>query len=83
MENKSNITSNTGFFDDGNGNKSSTRLITFLSAIIALLISVAGVFMDEVRLGESLPIIITLLSYSAGAKSFQLFIESKYYNKIG
>ncbi|MBC8319876.1 MAG: hypothetical protein H8E34_04060 [Bacteroidetes bacterium] len=72
MDNKS------GFFDDDNGNKSSTRLVTFLSALTALFLAVAGVFIDEVTLSESLPIIITLLSYSAGAKSFQLFIKSKY-----
>ena len=70
----------SGFFEDNNGNKSSTRLKTFLSAIIALCIALVGVFFNEISLGESLPVIITLLAFSSGEKSYQYFLESKFNN---
>ena len=75
MKNISNV--NTGFFEDPNGNKSSTRVKTFLAALVAMFIAVADVFMDSVSAVATLPIIITLLAYSAGEKSFQCLIESK------
>ncbi len=67
----------SGFFEDNNGNKSSTRLKTFLSAIIALCIAIISVVLNEVSIGESLPVIITLLAFSSGEKSYQYFLESK------
>ncbi|MFA5417831.1 MAG: hypothetical protein WC341_05175 [Bacteroidales bacterium] len=67
----------SGFFEDAGGNKSSTRLKTFLSAITALIIALASVFFTQITLGESLPVIITLLAFSAGEKSFQCFLETK------
>ncbi len=72
----------SGFFQDRNGNRSSTRLKTFLSAVTALLIALLSVFVDEISITESLPIIITLLAFSSGVKSFQYFLESKF-NKEG
>ncbi len=67
----------SGFFEDADGNKSSTRLKTFISAIIAILIAVVDLFIVQTSVSDSLPIIITLLSFSAGEKSFQYFFESK------
>ncbi|MFK5856094.1 MAG: hypothetical protein QM503_08195 [Bacteroidota bacterium] len=68
----------SGFFEDSNGNKSSTRLKTFLAAITAFVIALATVFVSSISLVESIPVIITLLAFSAGEKSFQYFIDSKY-----
>lgn len=68
----------SGFFEDNNGNKSSTRLKTFLSAVIAMCIAIVSIFFKEVSIGESLPVIITLLAFSAGEKSYQYFLESKF-----
>ena len=68
---------NSGFFTDAAGNKSSTRLKTFLAAVTALIIALASIFTKGISSGESLPIIIALLTYSAGEKSYQNFLESK------
>jgi hypothetical protein len=67
----------SGFFEDAQGNKSSTRLKTFLAAITAMLIAISSVFFQVVTISESLPIIITLLAFSSGEKSYQSFLESK------
>ena len=77
--NNTSSTSNvkSGFFEDARGNKSSTRLKTFLAAITAMIIALASVFFQVVTLSESLPIIITLLAFSSGEKSYQSFLESK------
>ncbi|MBU2554393.1 MAG: hypothetical protein KKF98_08030 [Bacteroidetes bacterium] len=66
-----------GFFEDAKGNKSSTRLKTFLAAITAMLIAISSVYFQVVTITESLPIIITLLAFSSGEKSYQSFLESK------
>ena len=66
-----------GFFEDNKGNKSSTRLKTFLAAITALIIALASVFLEQITLGDSLPMIITLLAYSASEKTFQYILETK------
>jgi len=67
----------SGFFEDENGNKSSTRLKTFMSAMVALIISLVDVFSNTIASSESLPLIITLLAFSAGEKSYQYFLEFK------
>ncbi|MFA5419634.1 MAG: hypothetical protein WC341_14380 [Bacteroidales bacterium] len=67
----------SGYFEDAAGNKSSTRLKTFLAAVTAMIIALASVFFQVVTLGESLPIIIALLAFSSGEKSYQSFLESK------
>jgi len=67
----------SGFFEDENGNKSSTRLKTFMSAMVALIISLVDVFSSNIASSESLPLIITLLAFSAGEKSYQYFLEFK------
>ena len=66
-----------GFFTDAAGNKSSTRLKTFLAAITAFIIALTSVFLKGINTAESLPVIIALLTYSAGEKSYQNFLESK------
>lgn len=66
-----------GFFEDAKGNKSSTRLKTFLASITAMLVAISSVFFQVVTVSESLPIIITLLAFSSGEKSYQSFLESK------
>ena len=65
------------YFEDSKGNKSSTRLKTFLAAMSALVIALSSVFLSQITLGDSLPLIITLLAYSAGEKSFQNALEMK------
>lgn len=77
MSNSNPSPRSSGFFEDQNGNKSSTRLKTFLSAVIALCIALLCVVFNVVSIGESLPVIITLLAFSSGEKSFQYFLESK------
>ena len=67
----------SGFFENENGNKSSTRLKTFLSAMAAFFIAITDVFSSSISSSESLPLIITLLAFSAGEKSFQYFLEFK------
>ena len=66
-----------GFLTDAEGNKSSTRLKTFLAAMTAFIIALTSVFFKGINIGQSLPLIITLLAYSAGEKSYQNFLESK------
>jgi|ETNmetMinimDraft_26_1059896.scaffolds.fasta_scaffold16957_2 hypothetical protein len=78
MSNTNSSPGPSGFFEDNNGNKSSTRLKTFLSAIAALFIALISVVFSEVSLGESLPVIITLLAFSSGEKSYQYFLESTF-----
>jgi len=73
------ISSNkAGFFEDMDGNRSSTRLITFIAAMTGLIIAVSSVLFDYISTSDSLPLIITLLSFAAGEKSLNTFIESKY-----
>jgi len=67
-----------GFFRDNAGNRSSTRLKTFLAALAALVIALASVFVKEIHLSDSLPVIIILLAFSTGEKSFQAYLESKF-----
>lgn len=66
-----------GFFRDNTGNKSSTRLKTFLAAVTALVIALASVFIKEIHLSDGLPVIVILLAFSTGEKSFQAYLESK------
>ena len=76
MESKSsNIKS--GYFEDAAGNKSSTRLKTFLAAVTAMIVALVSVFFEVVTVGESLPIIFALLAFSSGEKSYQSFLESR------
>ncbi len=66
-----------GLFRDPQGNKSSTRVKTFLAALTAFAIALVSVFVKEITPGDSLPVIITLLTFSSGEKSFQAYLESK------
>ena len=61
----------TGFFESSPGNKSSTRLMAFLALCVGLAIAVSSVFIDSVTLGDALPLVLTLLGYSLGSKTFQ------------
>lgn len=67
----------TGYFESQPGRKSSTRLMTFLALVAALIIAICSVFMTTISLGDSLPLVVTLLAYSLGAKSFQQIAEVK------
>ena len=78
MSNTNSSHNHSGFFQDRNGNRSSTRLKTFLSTVTALLIALISVFVDGISITESLPVIITLLAFSSGVKSFQYFLDSKF-----
>ena len=66
-----------GFFEEGDGVKSITRLKTFMAAIAAILIALCSVFVDGITIGDALPMVVTLLAYSAGTKVFQKFAEVK------
>ena len=69
-----------GFFETLNGDrveKSTTRLITFIAGVVALIIALMSVIMKDVTLGDALPMVITLLAYSAGTKVFQKSIEKR------
>lgn len=69
-----------GFFEtlnNGQIEKSSMRLQTFIASIVAVIIALISVFMVSVTLGDALPMVITLLAYSFGAKVFQKAIENK------
>jgi len=66
-----------GLFSDPQGNRSSTRVKTFLAALTAFAIALVSVFIKEITPGDSLPVIITLLAFSSGEKSFQAYLESK------
>ena len=68
----------SGFFYDRAGNKSSTRLITFIAAIVGLVIAILSVVFQSISTTENLSLIITLLSFAAGEKSLNTFIESRY-----
>ena len=65
----------TGYFEDQPGVKSSTRLMAFLSLLAGLSIALSSVFVESITLGDSLPMVITLLSYSAGVKTFQKLVS--------
>jgi len=64
-----------GYFEDAKGNKSSNRVMAFLALVVALVISLSCVFIQTVTFGDAFPIIITLLAYSIGTKSFQNVLE--------
>lgn len=57
--------------------KSSNRLQAFLAVLAAIVIAVSSVYAYEVTLGDALPMVITLLAYSFGARVFQKFAEIK------
>lgn len=61
----------TGFFESEPGVKSSTRLMSFLALCVGLTLAVCAVFVSGVSFGDSFPMVLTLLGYSLGAKSFQ------------
>ena len=65
------------FFTDKTGKLSSTRLQFFLSCVAGLVIAISSVFLESVTLGDSLPMVITLLSYSLGAKIFGESLNKK------
>ena len=64
-------------FQDDKGNISSTRIKTFIAAMIAFVIALSDTFMGSIKLGDAMPYVIILLSYSAGEKSFQSYLEHK------
>lgn len=66
-----------GFLEESEGVKSITRLKTFIATISAVVIAVASVFLKSVTIGDALPMVVTLLAYSFGAKVFQKFAEVK------
>jgi len=57
-----------GFFEEKEGVKSSTRLMTVSAAFGGIAIAIASVFLKDVTLGDALPMVATLLLYSAGQK---------------
>jgi len=66
-----------GFFEEAEGKKSSARLLTFIAGVSGVVIALASTFMSNVTLGDSMPMVMTLLSYAAGVKVFQKALESK------
>lgn len=66
-----------GFFETASGDKSSTRLMTFMALCVGLIIALSAVFGSEITLGDALPFTVTLLGYSLGAKAFQNAMDMK------
>lgn len=66
-----------GFFEESDGVSSITRLKTFIAAMAGVLISICSVFVSNITIGDALPMVVTLLAYSAGTKVFQKFAEKK------
>jgi len=60
-----------GFFQSAPGRWSSTRLQSFLAFSVGCVIAVSSVFVDSVTLGDAFPMMITLLAYSLGYKTFK------------
>ena len=65
----------TGFFETSPGNYSMTRLMTFMALCSAIILTFCTVFVESVTFGDSFPLILMLLGYSLGAKSFQNVTE--------
>lgn len=57
-----------GFFDESEGVRSSTRLMTVTAALGGIAIAIASVFLADVTIGDALPMVIALLGYSMGQK---------------
>ena len=70
-----------GFFDEAPNVQSMSRLMTFLALVAAILLALISVLMDNVSLGDSLPLIITFLAYSAGQKIFGKAMEAGVWKK--
>jgi hypothetical protein len=64
-----------GFFQSAPGRWSSTRLQAFLAFLSALALVFTTAFSSTVSFGESFPMVITLLAYSLGIKTFQNITE--------
>jgi len=59
------------YLTDAAGKTSNTRVNAHLAVLSALAIAISSVFVDGVTLGDSLPMVIVLLAYSFGVKTFQ------------
>lgn len=66
-----------GYFEEKEGVKSITRVKTFWAAMVGIGIAGMSVIMDSVTVGDALPMVVTLLAYSAGTKVFQKIVEVK------
>ncbi len=66
----------SAFLQDRYGNNSSTRLLSTIAAIIAFLIAIAAVAAPNVNPTTILPLVITLLSYSASHKGLNTYFEN-------
>ena len=71
----------TGFFQTSPDNYSITRLMTFMALCTAIVLTFCTVFVSSVTFGDSFPLILMLLGYSLGAKSFQNVTEKMNKNK--
>ncbi len=65
------------FLQDRYGNNSSTRLLSTIAAALAFLIAIASVAAPHVNPTTILPLVITLLSYSAGHKGLNTYFENR------
>ena len=64
-----------GFFEEKENIKSITRVMTFSSLVAGLVIAISSVFMKSVTFGDAMPMVVTLLMYSVGAKLGQKAME--------
>jgi len=60
-----------GFFQSAPNRWSSTRLQSFIAFSVACAIAVSSVFVESVTLGDAFPMVLTLLAYSLGYKTFK------------
>ncbi len=69
--------SKSKFLQDSEGNNSSSRLLSTLSAIVALLLALLAITINKIDPITTLPIVIALLSFSAGHKSLNTYLENQ------
>ena len=62
-------------FQDDKGNTSSTRIKTFIAAMVAFGLAIIIVLTKEKIDPNGIVFVTMLLSYSAGEKSYQKYIE--------
>lgn len=71
-----------GFLERSPGEESSTRLKSMIAFAAGVIITVLGVFLDSVTVGDYMPAAIMLFSYSLGGTAWQQLMDKKPKEKI-
>lgn len=59
-----------GFLESSEGKRSLNRLLSLLAFLVAAILAVLTLVLNEVKFGDTFPFIITFLAYSVGTKTF-------------